>query len=349
MADVGDYNLRSLIFACQKTADIFSNYTEELDVEFLKCVFLGNVAFSLRVKENDDLKWEKDMSPNQLGTSKYPLYEFCKEYIKYQELNYDDIKSAQEAFLEQKEYEKKQRETNTALSVLYDFPTQKSIILGVAVEKVLEELKNGSTIPLIQYGKLANYLIAVRMLLENPEIIDECKKVMLANIKNDIKKDTKVLDRLRFHDSFNLWNSQQQEEYNEFIQDLSKAFQDNTLVHLTTDDPITYLENLSKFMCDKESDIRQSKKLLNNIDLDKLLIGLEKATAEQVSDFREGILSIYRIANIRDFLPDDKEALDKLKTGVQQLLNDDKGADKVVRLQYAWLINNLDKVIENYS
>jgi hypothetical protein len=349
MADVGDYNLRSFIFACQKTADIFSNYTEELDVEFLKHVFLGNVAFSLRVKDNDDLKWEKDMSPNQLGTSKYPLYEFCKEYIKYQELNYDDIKSAQEAFLEQKEYEKKQRETNTALSILYDFPTQKSSILGVAVDKVLEELKDGNTIPLIQYGKLANYLVAVKMLLEKPEIIDECKNVMLTNIKEDIKKDNKVLDRLRFHDSFALWDRQQQEEYNEFIQKLSKAFQDNTLVNLATDDPVAYLENLSKFMCDKESDIRQSKKLLNNIDLDKLLIGLEKATAEQVSGFREGILSIYRVANIRDFLPDDKEALDKLKIGVQQLLNGGKGADKVVRLQYSWLLNNLDKVLENYS
>ena len=188
MADVGDYNLRSFIFACQKTADIFSNYTDELDTEFLKHVFLGNVAFSLRIKDNDDLKWSEKASPNELGTSKYPLYEFCKEYIKYQEFNPNVIKSSQEAFIEQKEYEQKQKETNSALSILYDFSTQKGEILALAVEAVRDELKSGDRIPLVQYGKLANYLIVVKNLLDNPEIISECKKIMLENIKTTRKK-----------------------------------------------------------------------------------------------------------------------------------------------------------------
>ena len=75
---------------------------------------------------------------------------------------------------------------------------------------------------------------------------------------------------------------------------------------------------------------------------------MEKATAEQVYEFRGAFLSVYNIANIRDFLPEDKEALIELRDKVQILLDGEKGYDKVVRLQYTWLINNINNVIENY-
>lgn len=348
MASVSDYNLRSLIFACQKTADIFLNYDNEIDNDFLKHVFLGNVAFSLRVKSNDDLKWKEKVSPNELGTSKYPLYAFCKEYIKYQEIDLDAIKSSQEAFVERRKYEQRQREMNSALSILYDFSIQKAEVLAVAIETVRDELRSGDGIPLVQYGKLANYLIAVKKLLDNPGIINECKEIMLANMQRDDKKDSKVLDRLRFHDSFSFWKSEQQEEYNQFIAQMSSAFQENPYSCLTDEDPITYLEKVSGLMSDRGSDVRQGRKFLENIDKEKLSKGLEKATAKQVSNFRRGILAIYDVVNIREFLPEDKDALTELKIVVQKLLDDSKGEDKIVRLQYIWLLDNIKRVIDNY-
>ena len=348
MADVSDYNLRSLIFACQKTADIFLNYENEIDDDFLKHVFLGNVAFSLRVKSNDDLKWKEKVSPNELGTSKYPLYAFCKEYIKYQEIDLDAIKSSQEAFVERRKYEQRQREMNSALSILYDFPIQKTEVLAFAIETVRDELRSGDGIPLVQYGKLANYLIAVKKLLDNPDIVNECKEIMLANMQRDDKKDSKVLDRLRFHDSFSFWESEQQEEYNQFIAQMSFACQENPFSCLTDEDPITYLEKVSGLMSDRGSDVRQGRNFLKNIDKEKLSKGLEKATAKQVSNFRRGILAIYDVVNIREFLPEDKDALIELKIVVQKLLDDSKGEDKIVRLQYTWLLGNIEKVIDFY-
>ena len=75
---------------------------------------------------------------------------------------------------------------------------------------------------------------------------------------------------------------------------------------------------------------------------------MEKATAEQISDFRRGILSIYRVVNVSDFLPNDKDALVELQSGVKSLLDEGKGKDKVVRLQYSWLVGNLQTGIDNY-
>ena len=38
----------------------------------------------------------------------------------------------------------------------------------------------------------------------------------------------------------------------------------------------------------------------------------------------------------------------KLRLAVQKLIDENKGKDKVVRLQYTWLSENIKKVIDNY-
>ena len=348
MGKLKEYNLRSLIFACQKTVDIFANYIDTLDIEFFKYVLLGNVAFALRLKDNDDIIWNDKTNPNDLGTSKYPLHEFSYEYIKYQELDVSKIKDHQEAFLERQEFEKRQRETRTALSILYDFHTQNGEILALAVEAIRDELKEGTTIPTSEYGKLANYLIAVRVVLEQPNIIDECKSIMLENLQKSKQKDSKALDRLKIHDSFGFWEEHQTAEYNNFMEEMTAAFQGGTFAISVDDTPLEYIKKITDLMCDNDSPIRQNKSFMDKIDVNKIVKGLEKATAEQISDFRRGILSIYRVVNVSDFLPNDKDALLELQSGVKSLLDEGKGKDKVVRLQYSWLVGNLQTGIDNY-
>ena len=348
MGILKEYNLRSLIFGCQKTVDIFANYTDTLNIEFFKYVLLGNIAFALRLKDNDDIIWNDKTNPNDLGTNKYPLHEFCYEYIKYQELDVSKIKDHQMAFLERQEFEIKQRGANSALNILYDFHLQSTSILNCAVEMLRDELQEGKAIPLVIYGKLANYLIAVRVLLDKPSIIDECKVFMIDNLKKAEPNDSKLLDSLKFHDGFNFWNEEQRKEYNSFMDEMSSVLQGNTFSIPESEDPLKYLIKISELMSDTGSSIRQMKSFMERIDLVAIINGLEKASAEQVSDFRRGILSIYRVANIRDFLPNDKDALVELQNGVKSLLGEEKGKDKVVRLQYSWLIANLQTGIDNY-
>ena len=348
MEKLKEYNLRSLIFACQKTVDIFANYSDTLNIEFFKYVLLGNIAFALRLKDNDDLLWTDKTNPNDLGTSKYPLHEFCYDYIKYQKLDISKIRHHQEAFLERQEFEKKQRETKTALSILYEFHTQNGTILKCAVEAIRDELKIGDTIPLTEYGKLANYLIAVRDLIDNPTLVDDCKSIMLENLQNLAKDENKILERLKIHDSFSFWEEGQTKEYNDFMEAMTIALEKNALFISSDDTPLDYLTKITGVMCDNEFPIRQSKSFMERVEIKKIIDGLEKATAEQVSNFRRGILSVYRVANIRDFLPSDKDALVELQNGVKLLLEAEKGRDKIVRLQYSWLVNNLQTGIDNY-
>lgn len=348
MGTLKEYNLRSLIYGCQKTVDIFANYTDTLNIEFFKYVLLGNIAFALRLKGNDDIIWNDKTNPNDLGTSKYPLHEFCYEYIKYQELDVSKIKDHQAAFIERRDFEKRQRETRTALSILYDFHIQNGEILTLAVEAIRDELKVETTIPTSEYGKLANYLIAVRVVLEQPTIIDECKNIMLENLQKSKQKDSKTLDRLKIHDSFEFWEEPQKAEYNSFMEEMTLALQGSAFVIAEDDTPLEYLKKITELMCENDSPIRQNKSFMDRIDVNKIIKGLKRATAEQVSDFRRGISSIYRVANVSDFLPNDKDALVELQCGVKSLLDEGEGKDKVVRLQYSWLIGNLQTGIDNY-
>lgn len=99
---ISKLNLRSLIFACQKTVDILRFYNKEIDITFVKHLFMSIVAFSFKLKTNDKLCWNEKENARSLGTSKYPLYKFAHDYIKYQNLEIETIKKEEEAFLAQK-------------------------------------------------------------------------------------------------------------------------------------------------------------------------------------------------------------------------------------------------------
>ena len=44
------YNLRSFMFACQKTSDLLDGIAYDLDLGFVESLFLGVIAFSFKYK-----------------------------------------------------------------------------------------------------------------------------------------------------------------------------------------------------------------------------------------------------------------------------------------------------------
>lgn len=71
-------NLRSFMYACQKTVNIFEKLKEK-DDEFIKAIFYGIICFSLRQKAGNIMKGDggENYSVN-LGTEKYPLFKYLK-------------------------------------------------------------------------------------------------------------------------------------------------------------------------------------------------------------------------------------------------------------------------------
>ena len=78
------HNLRSLIFACQKTADIFNSLDEKYlsDEDFIQAIFFGVLFFVLRQKNGKTYKWgEEKFFSIDFGHEKTPLFKFCYDYI----------------------------------------------------------------------------------------------------------------------------------------------------------------------------------------------------------------------------------------------------------------------------
>ena len=211
--EISDLNFRSLIFACQKTVDMLRLYNKEIDRTFVKHLFMSTVAFSFRIKINDKLYWDDNATGYSLGTRKYPLFKFAHDYVKIQNLDASEVEKEEELFLAQKKAEASQNNASVFLKVLYNFYLYNSVCLEAAIIAIKEHLETDNAIDFVIYGKLANYLIISRDLIDTPSIIDDCKELMRKNLQNETYDKDKVSNSLSFHDSFQFWAKEQEDEY----------------------------------------------------------------------------------------------------------------------------------------
>ena len=170
-------NFRSLIFACQKTVDILRFYNNEIDRTFVKYLFMSIVAFSFKLKENDELCWNDKENGCSLGTSKYPLNQFAHDYIKYQNLNADKIEKAEMAFLAQKKADDVQNDAKNSLYILYDFHSTTSELLERAISEIKKYLEKINVIDIIEDTELNKEYICYT--------IEDMEDVYISLIENE--------------------------------------------------------------------------------------------------------------------------------------------------------------------
>lgn len=343
-------NFRSFIFACQKTTDILRLYNKEIDRLFVKHLFLSVVAFSFRLKNNDRLYWSDDQSGSSLGTSQYPLFRFAHDYIKFQHFDADEMEREEKLFLEQKEIEKTQGEVQLSLNVLFEFYSKTSDLLEWAISDIKKNLETPNALSLILYGKLANYLVLVRELIDTPVLIDDCKTAMKNNLASYEYDSEKVSDRLSFHDSFRCWTTEQEQEYKAFIaemQDIVKAKSHSVLVF---DYSVGNMDTFSKQIRDNRDKYISQRAFLKRIEVPKLLSAIEQCSSEQIDNLRRSIGTVYSFSDINEFFMEDKSSLLELRDGLATFLSSEKSiGDKIKRLQLSWFVDGLDRILEKLN
>lgn len=341
-------NFRSFIFACQKTTDILRLYNKEIDRLFVKHLFMSVVAFSFRLKNNDKLHWSDDQCGSSLGTSKYPLFRFAHDYIKFQHFDAAEMEKEEKLFLEQKKLEKVQGEVQVSLNVLYEFYSKTSDLLEWAISDIKKNLETPNAISLILYGKLANYLILVRDLINTPTLIDACKMAMKNNLATYDYDSEKVSDRLSFHDSFRCWTTEQEQEYKDFIAEMQSIVKTKSHSVLALD--YSDMNAFSKQIRDDKDKYISQRAFLKRIDVPKLLSVIEQCSSEQIDNLRRSIGTVYSFSNINEFFMEDKSSLLQLKNGLVALLSSEKSVgDKIIKLQLSWFIDSLDRILEKLN
>lgn len=350
MFEVKCYNLRALLYSCQKTLDMFLKSLGDCEIPYFRFVLCSNTAFALKLSQNCNLEWTDNLkSPNELGSYHFPLYRCCYDYIKRQFFDCEQFKRDESAYIKQKNFEVRQKDLQTALDVLYIFYEKTETEVSAAVEKIYEYLKEKENyFPLGQYSKLANYLIAARQCVNDEKIIDSCKEEILNKLHGTVLNN-EVIHDLTYHDGIELWTDKQKDEYSAFKQEMLKDTKVESIVILGKISSPDDVKKLADSICDNFERYVGGRDFAGRLDIDGILKTLPSCSASIISSLRGAFIELYRSVNINDFLAGDKPALILLKDGIATLIKNGKIDDKVKVLQLEWFVGNLENIITRLS
>lgn len=338
------FNLRSFIYACQKTVDIFEKIPADYlnDSKFLKDIYYGIIFFVLRIKSGRELKWgdEKYFSID-LGSEATPLFKFCYEYIMEQTCDLTQIEDIYKSWQEKNRYNEHKSNADNDINIICNYHIHSEEEIIAAVNRLSERLSNPDDLSFYMYGTIAVYLISIKHLLGCD--ITDAKKRLVANLKGrGDKLQLEYIFRtvMREDENEDVLN-----EYQSLRKEMANALKTGTLGI----ENFSYLPEQTKDFCDYIND--NEGRLLNNhsfagaLDIIKMAKMFEECSLEQKNDIRGVFLRVYRSANIADFLRDDLESIEELKFHINQAAELCKG-DKIEKLQYEFFLSNLSDIIQ---
>ena len=350
MVAVKCYNFRALLYACQKTMEMFTRATKNLDNDYFKFVLCANTAFALKLSKSSNLVWKDDeQSPAGLGTSLFPLPKFCYDFIKNQYFDEEKFYQGEKIYLERKNFEIKQNDLKQAYEVLRDFYINTEEDVFAAVKKINEYLKKDKdVIPYREYGSLANYFIVVRNLIPDEKIIDECKEQILNNLKNT-KIDDGIIEFFPYISGFELWTQKQKDEYSSFVKQMTSAAKVKRFVELDQVSSVADIEKITETIRKNNDKYVAQHSFASKIDLNGILRILPNCSALQIWRFRIAFLSVYNSSNIAEFLSEDLPVLQDFLKGIQDIIADESIDDKIIKQQFRWFEKYLGEVISRLN
>lgn len=369
MESLQNYNLRSFIFACQKTVDIYeklyilNNITvdiyERLDIlnsieeYFIKTIFYGIIAFSLRIKYGEFPKWDGNGSTSKsLGVDDYPLYIFCYDYIKEQQFEVDKAMEALSKHKMQRLLVEDDFKNDMGLSVIFDYHLNSEKDIKSALSSVENRLQNFDDIPFYCYEKLAYYLIRCNTILKFDYSL--CKERMLHNICRICDKENETICSKIFSWTIDRGfdNECEKEQFKDFSNDVIKAWKSISIsrekAHFLYEP-----ENIINLHIDvirNTEQIISSRSFISRFDLIKLADMIFKSTPYQIHLFRDTLNKVYTAVHNNDFLDDDCIFMENLRSWLKSDIEKQPSSiDKVQLLQIRALIDDLSQFISQQS
>lgn len=335
-------NLRTILYACQKTVDIFNTVKLDFstDADYMKTVFFGILAFSHTLKSGEKTIWKGgDDFSVELGTKEYPLFRSCYDYIKWHSYDAGRVGIEKEALEKLRLYDKEKSNGDKDLLILYSWWLFSEKEVLEAVQRVSDRLKNEGDISFHEYGDLAYYLIAIRNILDCD--IEDAKSLLISNLRNkgtEIDSDYLFTTVPRYEK-----NAEVVAEY-ETLRDAmteSLAAKDTTIFNF--DYQPTGISVFHKTANEKGGIILRNGAFASRLNNEKICEMLKCCNAEQIQMFRGIFWDVYRSGNIGDFLAADKESIDQLIEKVKEL-TEYEGFDKIQVLQINYFIENLTEI-----
>lgn len=341
------FNLRSFIFACQKSSDIFKKLDKKYlsNEDFIQAIFFGLLFFVLKQRTGKVEKWgqEKYFSV-ELGNEKAPLFKFCYDYITRQIEEFDEVEDAYQSYLELMLYDSNRSNGDSDINTLQTYYIQTESNVLNALQSIEKRLENPEDISFYQYGTIAVYSIFIKDILDFN--IDKIKRFLIDNLKG--KGDKLQLEQIFRTIMGDECTAKQKEEYESLRREMAKSLKIGSKEIPKFD----YLPEQSNLFCDSivknEYRYHMQKSFAAQFDMKRLSEMFKGCTAEQKQDIRMTFVEMYRVGNIRDFLINDKESIELLLDYIKSDRTGDIG-DAIQKLQYDWFIQSLEEIVRKLS
>ena len=336
-----NFNLRSFIFACQKTKDILMFCNEKRNIEFAKALLLSNVAFSVKFKSFDNVNWRKisyAKALTEFGCTFYSSY----NYIVNQEIDLQTIRKEEKDYLHGKKIQEEKNNQDQDFQVLqyFYYKTVKEVI--AVVTRIRDRLKIQNSISPTTFGELANYLIAVKPLIQCDDIIEECKQLILIQLQ---KCDKDISIHIKHHNGIQLWEQAQKEEYSEFTKQMLGSLDSRDAGLIEFKYSLDDLYECYRRIWDYKNNHTNPNYPIIPLDINKIIALLQQCNAFEIHNMRLLLLENYNSSHISEKM--EKEIV-SIKSGIEQLLNYDK-FDKIQKWQIHWIVNDLNKIINSFE
>lgn len=347
MSHCQSYNLRSFIFACQKTHNVFSRLDEKYlsDDNFSQAIFIGILSFVLKQKNGNSHKWgnEKYFSA-ELGHEKAPLFKFCYDYITRQITEFEDIEGAYKAYSELVFYDKNRSNSDDDIIMLQTYYVQTDDDILSALRNIECRLEDPGDISFYQYGTIAVCAIIIKEIFDCN--IDTIKSRLVANLEGQGNK-------LELEQIFRMimgvgCTTKQKEEYESLRKEMARSLKKGDKIIPNFDYQPEQSKDFYDYAITNEGRFHTQESFAAQFDMKRLSEMFRNSTAEQKQQIRGVFVEMYRIGNIKSFLANDKESISQLLELIKADRSGDVG-DRIQQLQYDWFIKNLEEIKRKLS
>lgn len=339
------WNLRSFIFACQKTADIYasldSQFTSEDD--FVQAIFYGVLFYVLRIKNGKELRWGKETPYSaELGHEKYPLFKFCYDYLTQQVIDTSSVQVAYDIFNELKLFDKNKSNSDLDIITICSYNIHSEGELLTALSNIETRLENEpDAISFYMYGTIATYSIIVKSILGCD--ISRIKSLLVSNLKGKG-------DKLRIESIFHTVMGDNvdeavKKEYQALRKEMAESLQSGQQIFSGFDYQPEQAAVFYNRVSENEMRFHSQEGFASILDIDRMAEMFRMCSQEQKDNIRGAFLEIYRPSNIKAFLSSDYENIMKLLDIIKAQRECDVG-DKIQQLQYDYFIGNLTEIAE---
>lgn len=346
MSQMASSNLRSIVFACQKTADIFERIPKENNFtdDFYRTIFYGIVFFSIRLNKGERIKWiGLEHYSLELGSERHPLFRFCYDYIMTQQLDERRIPAAADALKHLRLYDEHKTQSDPDLQKISNYFRFSESEVCTALERVTERLHNPEDISFYDYGRLAFGLIEISFRLGID--ISDAKESLIRNLQGRGKE-------LPQEEIFVPVTSQEEPDISAEYMTLRGAMIESLNYEAT---PISHFEyrpekakEFYQAVIDNEKQYYEMKCFARDLDIPQLIEMFISSSPNEMNYIRSAFISLYGQESVAFSLADDADAVERLMHGLIEKRNSaitEAKMDKVQILQYDWFISNLRQIL----